>query len=493
MEVILNLWQGFQGLLTIEILLYCFIGVLLGQLIGALPGVGSAAGISILLPIAFSLDPKGALVMLCGIYYGTMYGGTVTAILLNIPGESDSVLVAVEGYQLAKKGRGGVALGIAAIGSFFAGTTGVVALTFFAPQLAKKALLFGPAEKFALVVLAFAFVASLTSGAVSKSIVSLCIGLIAATVGQDILVGRSRLTFGLAYLIDGIKFVPMAMGFFALTEIIGSMENNEPVEEISISRLGRIIPNAREIKQSMAPMLRGTVIGFITGVMPGAGATIAAFIAYGVEKKFSKRPEEFGNGSLDAIASLESSNNATSAGAMVPLMALAIPGSATTAILLSGFLVFGLQPGPQLFAQHPDIAWGLVASMYVGNVMLLVMNVIGIPFFVWAVKKSTPFMIPLVVALCIAGVYGLDQNMGDVWLMVICGFLGLILIKMEYPLVPILLGLVLGGLAENNFRTALLIGYGNFTVFFEKPICVVLFAIAALVTGLPSVLKAIRK
>lgn len=493
MDIFSGLLNGLQGILNVESLLYCLIGVLLGEFIGALPGLGSSAGCSILLPVAFSMDPKNALIMLCGIYYGTMYGGTVTAVLLNIPGEADSVLTALEGYKLAKKGRGGVVLGTAAIGSFFAGTAGVIALTFFAPILAKKALLFGPAERFAVVVLAFAFLTSLTSGAASKSVVSLCIGLIAATVGMDNLAGIPRLTFGANFLMDGIKFVPLIMGFFAMTEIMTSMGSGEMAEEITVSQLGRILPNAREMKQSVAHMSRGGLVGFLVGCMPGGGATIASFISYGVAKKFAKRPEEFGHGSLEAIAAVESSNNGVSSGAMIPLMALAIPATATTAVLLSGFLVFGLPPGPQLFVRHPGIAYGLIASMYVGNVMLLIMNIIGIPFFVWAVKRSKPFMNALVVTITIAGVYSLDQNMADVWQMLFFALIGFILVKLEYPLIPIIIGLVLGGMFENNFRTALLIGYGNLTVFFEKPICVTLFAIAALVMGLPPLLRAIKR
>ena len=283
------------------------------------------------------------------------------------------------------------------------------------------------------------------------------------------------------------------MGFFAMTEIMTSMGGSEIVEEITVSQLGRVIPSLREIKQSITSMARGGLVGFLVGCMPGGGATIASFISYGVAKKFAKRPEEFGHGSLEAIAAVESSNNGVSSGAMIPLMALAIPGTATTAVLLSGFLVFGLPPGPQLFVQHPDIAYGLIASMYVGNVMLLIMNVVGIPFFVWAVKKSKSLMNALVVTITIAGVYSLDQNMADVWQMLCCALIGFILMKLEYPLIPVIIGLVLGGMFENNFRTALLIGYGNFAVFFEKPICVTLFAIAALVTGLPLLLKTIQK
>jgi putative tricarboxylic transport membrane protein len=493
MEIFSGLLHGLQGILNVQSLLYCLLGVTLGQLIGALPGLGSAAGTAILLPVAFNMDPKNALIMLAGIYYGTMYGGTVTAVLLNVPGETDSVLTALEGYKLAKKGRGGVALGIAAIGSFIAGTGGVIALTFFAPMLARKSLLFGPAERFAVVVLAFAFLTSLQSGAMSKSIVSLCVGLIAATVGMDNIAGVPRLTFGEDFLMDGIKFIPLIMGFFAMTEIMNSMGSSAIEEVITTSQLGRVVPNAQEMKLTIFPMMRAGFVGFLVGCMPGGGATIASFINYGIAKRFAKHPEEFGNGSLEAIAATESSNNGVSSGAMIPLMALAIPSSATTACLLSGFLVFGLPPGPQLFVQHPDIAYGLIASMYVGNVMLLIMNVGAIPFFVWTVKRSKAFMNALVVTITIAGVYSLDQTMADVWQTLLFALLGFILAKLEYPLIPVIIGLVLGALFETNFRTAMLIGYGDITVFFEKPICVGLFTLAALVMGLPPLLKAIQR
>ncbi len=492
MDIFSNLIQGFVGILNVQALFFCLLGATLGTFIGALPGIGPSAGCAILLPVAFSMEPTLALIMLTGIFYGAMYGGTITSVLLNIPGESSSVMSAVEGFKLAKQGRGGVALGIAALGSFFAGTVGIIALTFFAPYLATKALLFGPAEKFAVIAMAFAFVSSFTTGSITKSLISLFIGLLAATVGQDILIGVPRLTFGTTFLLDGLDFMPFAMGFFALTEVMNGMETTEEFEEIGLDKLGRILPNLKELKESTMPFTRGTLVGFICGLIPGAGATIASFISYGVEKKYSKHPELFGRGSMDAVASTESANNASAVGHMIPLMALAIPGSATTASLLTGFMMFGLQPGPQLFTQYPHVAWGLIASMYVGNVMLLVMNIVGVPFFVWAVKKSMPFMTPLVVIITIAGVFSVNQYMRDVWLMLMCGLGGYILIKLDYPLVPILLGLVLGGMAENNVRTALRIADGNFLVFLEKPICVVFLGLGLAILVVPSLLRAVR-
>jgi putative tricarboxylic transport membrane protein len=493
MEIFAELFKGFQGLLNVDTIFFCFLGVMLGQIIGALPGIGPSAGTAILLPVAFSLDPKNALIMLCGIYYGAMYGGTVTSVLLNIPGESSAVISALEGFKLAKKGRGGVALGIAAIGSFIAGTLGVVALTFFAPELAKKALLFGPAEKFALIAMAFAFVSSLTTGSTTKGLVALLIGLILATVGADVITGVPRLVFETEWLADGFDFVPLAMGFFALAEILGGMESGEPVEEISVSALGRVIPTAEDMNRSWMPIGRGTLIGFICGLMPGAGATIAGFLAYGVEKRYAKHPEEFGNGSLEAVASTESANNACAAGHMIPLMSLAIPGTATTAILLSGFMMFGMQPGPSLFTQHPDVAWGIIASMYMGNVMLVVMNVAAIPFFVWVIKKATPFMIPLVIALVVAGGYAMKNSMNDVWITVGSGVVGYLLVKLKFPLVSILLGVVLGGMAETNFRQALRISDGSLLIFLQKPICATMLLIGVLMLLVPGAIGLLRK
>ncbi|HMM22568.1 MAG TPA: tripartite tricarboxylate transporter permease [Selenomonadales bacterium] len=493
METFGYLIQGFSEIFTPQALFYCLLGVTLGNFIGALPGLGPSAGTAILLPIAASMPPAIALIMLCGIYYGAMYGGTITSVLLNIPGESSAIMSAVEGFKLAKKGRGGVALGIAAIGSFIAGTIGVIALTFFAPPLAEKALLFGPAEKFALLALAFTFVSSFTSGALSKSLIALFLGLLAATVGQDVLTGVPRLTFDTEFLLDGIDFVPVVMGFFALAEVMNEMEKGEATEEIGVGALGRVIPNAQELRESAMPCARGTFLGFICGLLPGAGATIASFLAYGAEKRYSKRSEEFGHGSLDAIASTESANNAASAGHMIPLMALAIPGSSTTAILLTGFMMFGLQPGPLLFTQHPDIAWSLIASMYMGNVMLLIMNIVGIPLFVWAVKKSTPFLVPLVVTITIAGVFSVNNSMRDVWLTIACCLVGYILTKLEFSMVPILLGVVLGGLAETSFRTALRISDGSFMTFLDKPISATLLFISLIIIVAPIVMSNIKK
>ncbi len=493
MDIFAELFKGFQGLLNVQTIFFCFLGVMLGQIIGALPGIGPSAGTAILLPVAFSLDPKNALIMLCGIYYGAMYGGTVTSVLLNIPGESSAVISALEGFKLAKKGRGGVALGIAAIGSFIAGTFGVIALTFFAPELAKQALRFGPAEKFAVIAMAFAFVSSLTTGSTSKGLVALLLGLILATVGADVITGEPRLAFGTEWLVDGFDFVPLAMGFFALAEIAAGMEYSGPIEEISVSELGRVIPTAEDMNRSWVPMGRGTLIGFICGLMPGAGATIAGFLAYGVEKRYAKHPDEFGNGSIEAVASTESANNACAAGHMIPLMSLAIPGTATTAILLSGFMMFGLQPGPSLFTQHADVAWGIIASMYMGNVMLVIMNVAAIPFFVWVIKKATPFIIPLVIALIVAGGYSMKNSMNDVWVMVGSGVVGYLLVKLEFPLVSILLGVVLGGMAENNFRQTLRISDGSLMIFIERPICATMLAIGLIMLISPMLIRLIKK
>ncbi len=493
MEIFAELIKGFQGLLNVNAIFFCFLGVMLGQVIGALPGIGPSAGTAILLPVAFSLDPKNALIMLCGIYYGAMYGGTVTSVLLNIPGESSAVISALEGFKMAKKGRGGVALGLAAIGSFIAGTFGVIALTFFAPELAKKALVFGPAEKFALIAMAFAFVASLTSGSTSKSMVALLLGLILATIGADVITGVPRLVFGTEWLMDGFDFVPLAMGFFALAEILSGMESSEPVEEISVSTLGRVIPTVQDMNRSWVPIGRGTLVGFICGLMPGAGATIAGFLAYGVERRYAKHPEEFGNGSLEAVASTESANNACAAGHMIPLMSLAIPGTATTAILLSGFMMFGLQPGPSLFTQHADVAWAIIASMYMGNVMLVVMNIAAIPFFVWVIKKATPFIIPLVIALVVAGGYSMKNSMNDVWVTVGSGVIGYLLVKLKFPLVSILLGVVLGGMAETNFRQALRISDGSLMIFIERPVCAVMLILGLVMLIAPMLIRLITK
>jgi putative tricarboxylic transport membrane protein len=494
MDIFAELIKGFEGLLNFNTLFFCFLGVLLGQIIGALPGIGPSAGCAILLPVAFSMDPKNALIMLCGIYYGAMYGGTVTSVLLNIPGESSAVISALEGFKLAKKGRGGVTLGIAAIGSFIAGTLGVIALSFFAPMLAEKALLFGPAEKFAVIAMSFAFISSLQSGgSTTKGIIALLVGLLLASFGKDVITGVPRLVFGTDWLLDGFDFVPLALGFFALAEIVATMETSEKVEEISVSALGRVLPSVEEIKSTAMPIARGSLVGFVCGLVPGAGSTVAVFLSYGVEKRYAKHPEEFGNGSLEAVAATESANNSCAAGHMVPLMSLAIPGTATTAILLSGFMMFGLQPGPTLFTQHPDIAWAIIASMYMGNVMLVIMNMAAIPFFVWIVKKATPFIVPLVISLTVAGGYSVTNSMSDIWIVFGSGVAGYILVKLKYPLVSILLGVVLGGMAETNFRQALRISDGSLMTFIEKPISAGMLLVGLLMLLGPVVTGYLRK
>lgn len=495
-DSIIGLMNGFADLLNFWSLFYCLIGVLFGAVVGILPGLGPSAGMAILLPIAFTLAPANALIMLCGIYYGSMYSGSITAVLLNIPGESSAVFSALEGYPLTRKGQGGMALGVGIYSSFIAGTLSVVALTFFAPILARFALKFGPTEKFSLLFLAFIFIVTLSSQSLSKNFISMFLGLLVATIGTDTITGTARFTFDTLALLDGIDFVPALLGCFAICELMNTaaeVYNPEMNRKINKTEIGRVMPTLREMWKLGPSILRGGILGFIIGVLPGAGATPSVFISYGVEKKFSKYPEQFGNGSLEAIASTEAANNTASSGAMVPLLSLAIPGSGSTAVLLSGFLMFGLQPGPQLFERHPEIAWPLIASMYAGNVMLFLVCMVSIPFFIWLLQKSTPYLTPIIVAVCFAGVYSINSWNKDIWVMLICALIGFLLIIFEIPVMPALLGIILGSMMEGNFINAVTLSGGDFLVFFTRPISAFLMLLSFLIVFSSAFYKMIQR
>lgn len=492
MDGLNGLWIGFMGILNAESLLFCLSGVVLGIFVGALPGMGPSAGIAVLLPIVFGMSAKNALIMLCALYYGAMFGSAITAILLNIPGESSAVICAFEGHKLAKRGLGGKALGISSLASFIGAIAGTVGLALFAPQLAEWALKFGPAELLTMILLAFLLISGLSNDSVPKSFASLMIGLLMAVIGLDSLSGRARLTFGSRYLLDGLDSVAVILGFFALAEIMVLPKAAEDSQSES-SEVGRAIPTLKEFIDTFPAIMRGTVIGFITGVMPGSGATTATFLSYGIEKKFSKHADEIGNGSMDAVAASESSNNAAAAGAMVPLMSLAIPGSATAAVLLSAFIMFGLQPGPQLFSNNPDVAWSIIAGMFLASIVSLVVNLCGLRFFTWIIRKAMPFVAPLVATVLVAGIYSINNQMKDVWIMIACGIIGYVMTKLSYPLVPALLGLVLGAMVENNFRRALTISQGDLTTFLDKPICLVFIAIGVGVMVIPPLAGRLKK
>ncbi len=491
-DVWVPLLQGFSRIMDLKLLLMCFVGTSVGTLIGVLPGIGPAAAVAVLLPVTYGSDPLTALVMLAGIYYGAMYGGTITSVLINVPGETASVVTTFEGYPMAKAGLGGVALGISAIGSFFAGTVGLVMLSLIAVPLARAALKFGPPEYFAVMLLTFTMVAALGGGGLTKSLLSLFLGLLFATVGQDIVSGYDRLTYGVSSLIDGIKFIPVIVGMFGLTEVV--YELIHPSEFIGGDKdtkleLRSIFPKIHHVKESLASIVRGGIIGFFVGVLPGAGAVTASFLSYGLEKKVSKNPEKFGTGVIQGIAGPESANNGASSGSFVPLLALGIPGSTTTAVLLGAFIILGVQPGPRLFTDHPHVVWGLIASMYVGNFMLLVLNTAFIPVFVWLLKISQRSLSVIVAVLCFVGVYSMNNSMPDVWMMLIFTLFGFAFKLCSIPPSPLIIALVLGQSAEFALRQSLVISMGSPAIFFTRPICIALICASAFSLLIPFIMK----
>ncbi len=492
---ILGVWSsllgGFERMMDPHLLFMCFLGTLSGTLVGVLPGLGPAAAIAILLPMTYGADPLTALVAMAGVYYGAMYGGTITSVLLNVPGESASVVTTFDGYPLAKQGRGGLALGLSAIGSLVAGTMGLIFLTLIAVPLARAALSFGPPEYFAVMILAFTLVSALSSESVLKAGLSLFLGLLLCTVGQDVVSGTPRLTFGSMALLDGVNFLPAVVGMFGLAEVIhGVMQRSEfALSGGTRFRLRSILPSVADLRESYGSMLRGGLIGFLFGLLPGTGATISSFMSYGVEKRISKTPEKFGHGALQGVAGPESANNSASSAEFVPLLALGIPGSATTAVLIGAFILLGIQPGPRLFTDHADIAWGLIASLYIGNVMLFVQNTAMIPFFVWLLMVSQRCLPVIVACLCFIGVYSINNAMADVWMMIVFAALGYVFKICGIPAPPLIIALVLGPAAENALRQSLVISMGSPWIFFLRPISATLLIIAAASFTLPRLQK----
>jgi putative tricarboxylic transport membrane protein len=489
-----SLADGFIRVMDPWLLSMCFIGTFAGTLVGVLPGLGPSAAIAILLPLTYGADPLVALVAMAGIYYGAMYGGTITSVLLNVPGESASVVTTYDGYPLARAGRGGAALGVAAIGSFLAGTLGLILLSMVAGPLAKAALLFGPPEYFAVMILAFVMVSSLARGDMIKAFLSLFLGLLLSTVGQDVVSGQVRLTWSSMELVDGVGFIPAVVGLFGLAEIL--YDASHPSEFVYTSkvrlRLRDVFPSLADLKQTFGSMIRGGLLGFFVGILPGAGATIASFLSYGMERQLSKTPERFGTGMLEGVAGPESANNSASSGAFVPLLALGIPGSASTAVLVGAFIILGIQPGPRLFTDHADVVWGLIASMYVGNVMLLLQNILLIPFFIWVLKASKDTLPVIVASLCVIGVYSVENSMWDVWMMLAFTALGYGFKVARIPAAPLIIALVLGQSAEYALRQSLVISMGSPWVFFSRPICIVLLSVAAICLLYPLVRQRFR-
>ncbi len=468
--------QGFSLALSPVNILWALVGCLVGTLIGVLPGIGPASGIAILFPLTAVLPPTPAIIMMAAIYYGAMYGGSTTAILLNIPGEASSVPTAIDGYELAKQGRAGPALGIAAISSFVAGTLSLVGLTFFAPVLATVALAFGPTEYFALMVIGLSLVISLSGRALVKGLIATALGLLVATVGQDPLTGQTRLTFGSLELIAGVHFISVIIGLFAISEVLLNVE--QAAVHIYKATVKDWLPTRADLRQSWGAMLRSTVVGFFLGLLPGCAPAVTTFVAYDVEKRLSKHPERFGRGAIEGVAAPEGANNATTSGGFVPLFAFGIPTGPALAVLLGGLMIYGLQPGPMLFTQHPQFVWAVIASMYIGNVILLVLNLplVGL----WARIALIPFPIlgPLILLFSVIGAYSVRYQLFDVWMAVIFGVIGYFMRKLGFPTAPLVLASVLAQMLEVSLRQALLLSQGSVLVFFTRPIAAVLIGLA---------------
>jgi putative tricarboxylic transport membrane protein len=473
-----GLAQGFAVALAWQNLLYCFAGVLLGTLLGVLPGIGPVAGIALLLPATFALPPASAIIMLAGIFYGTMYGGSTTSILVNVPGEAASVITCLDGHQMAKQGRAGAALGIAALGSFIAGTLGTLGLMLLAPPLMRAALRFGPAEYTTLILFALVVLAFLGRGSTLRGLLLGAFGLLLGTVGLEPISGHDRYTFGQPALFDGVGFVPVAMGLFGLAEILDRAATPGRTEVVK-TRIAQLWPTALDWQRAWRPILRGTGIGFLCGLLPGPSAVIASIVSYGVERRASRHPAQFGQGAIEGVAGPESANNAAASGALVPLFALGLPASPPTAVLLAGFLIHGLQPGPLLVQQRPDVFWGVLASMYVGNAMLLVLNLPLVGLFVRLLRVPDVYLLPSVVLCCMVGAFSVAGSVSDVWVMVGAGLFGFAARRLGFDAAPVVLALVLGPAFETALRQALIISGGSPAIFVTRPLAASFLALAA--------------
>ncbi len=469
MELLSHMALGAEVVFTPINLLLCFIGVLLGTLVGVLPGLGPTAAIALLLPNTFSLSPVGAIIMLAGIYYGAMYGGSTTSILVNIPGEAASVVTTLDGYQMALKGRAGPALGISAFGSFIAGTISVLGLMLVAPPLAKFALAFGPPEYFSLMLMGILILIYLASGSILKALMMAVFGLLISTIGMDSISGSQRLTFGLVELSDGVGLIPVIMGLFGVAEVLTNVEQAVK-QELVTAKVKGLLPSLQDWRDSFWPIIRGSFLGFFLGILPGPAPVIAAFSSYAMEKKLSKHPEKFGTGVIEGVAGPESANNSATGGAFIPLFTLGIPANSVIAILLGAFMIHGIQPGPLLISQHPEIFWGTVISMYVGNVMLVILNLPLIGLWVKLLRVPYPVLFPLILVFCVVGVYSLNYSIMEVALMIGFGILGYVGRKLRLEMAPLVLALVIGPMMEQNLRLSLVISQGSPWIFLEHPI-----------------------
>ena len=495
MELLSNLALGFATALSPTNLFLGFIGCLVGTLIGVLPGVGPIATIAMLMPLTLKVDPTGALIMLAGIYYGAQYGGSTTAILVNMPGEVTAVVTALDGHEMAKQGRAGAALGIAALGSFFAGTIATLVIAAIGVPLTKLALLFGPAEYFALMVFGLGLAIVLARGSVLKAVIMVVLGLLLSTVGTDLETGQERLTLGIPELSDGVDFAVLAMGLFGIAEILRNLENPES-RNVAIAQIGRLLPTRAELKRCFGPVVRATGVGSILGILPGNGAVLGPFASYAMEKKLAKDPSRFGKGAIEGVAGPEAANNAGAQTSFIPLLTLGIPPNAVMALMVGAMTIHGLIPGPQVITKHPQLFWGMIASMWIGNLLLLIINLPLIGLWVRLLKVPYRLMFTTILLFCAIGIYSINNNPYDVYFTAFFGLIGYVFIKLGLEPAPLLLGFVLGRLMEEKMRQALALSEGSFMTFVERPVAAVLLVLAAaiiLIAVLPAVARSRQK
>jgi putative tricarboxylic transport membrane protein len=479
MEILNNLATGFAVALTPINLLYCFLGSFIGTAIGVLPGLGPPATIALLLPVTYGIPATSAVILLAGIFYGAMYGGSTTSILLNIPGEAASVVTCLDGYQMARQGRAGAALAISAFGSFIAGTVSIVGLMLLAPPLASFAIKFGPPENFALLVLGLTMVGYLAGASMTKGLMMACLGLLLGTIGLDPIMGTPRFTYGVFKLSEGFEFILVAMGLFGIGEVLVNVEQTIKAEVFQ-TKIRSLLPNREEWRTSAAPIARGSLLGFFIGVLPGGGAIISSFISYALEKKLSKHPERFGKGAIEGVAAPEAANNSAATGSFIPLLTLGIPGNASIAMIFAALLIHGVRPGPLLVTEKPDVFWGLVTSMYIGNIMLLVLNLPLIGLWVKLLRVPYSLLAPLILVFVIIGAYSVNNSVFDVGTTIAFGAFGYLMRKFDFEPAPLVLAMILGPQLEASLRRSLIYSRGDLGVFFERPIAAVLMALALL-------------
>lgn len=476
--ILTNLAIGFQTAFTFTNILWVFIGGTLGTIIGMLPGLGPATGVAILIPITFGMNPATALITMAAVYYGAMFGGSRASIMINTPGDASAIVSCFDGYPMTKMGKAGTALAISAIASFIGGMIGMLFLIFLSQPVASAALKFGPAEMFSLMLFALVATITLSEGNLLKGLFSIALGLMLSTIGIDALTGTMRFTYGLSSLQDGIDFLVIIIGVYAVTEVYKNLKSIDTVYNFDSKHIGRVWVTKDEFKQSLWPMLRSTPLGFVIGVLPGMGGTIATFMAYAMEKNLSKHPEKFGKGTIEGLAAPEAANNACSCGALVPLLTLGIPGSGTTAVMLGALMLLGVRPGPTLFTDHPEIAWGVIASMLIGNIILIIINLpLAIPL-VQLLRVPQRIMLPLIMGLGLIGAYFLNYSSSDLILVMIAGVVGYIFSILEVPLPPLVLALILGSTTEQSFRNSLVLSDGSPAIFLQKPISAVFIVLA---------------